>query len=57
MHSLICPRQRFDDMFPEMVRRFMRPAAIDVDAPGEMRVDLTETDKDDHRSRPRSRAS
>lgn len=38
--------ERFDDMFPEMFRRFMKPmAATGFDAPGEIRVDVTENDK------------
>lgn len=46
MNPLVTQRQRFDDMFPEMFRRFMRPVATDFETPGEIRVDLTETDKD-----------
>ena len=38
--------ERFDDMFPEMVRRFMRPTQMNLDAPGEIRVDVSETDKE-----------
>ncbi len=38
--------ERLDDMFPEMVRRFMRPAPMSLDAPGEIRVDVSETDKE-----------
>ena len=38
--------ERLDDMFPEMVRRFMRPAQMNLDAPGEIRVDVSETDKE-----------
>lgn len=37
---------RFDDMFPEVFRRFMHPTRFDVDMPEEMRVDVTETDKE-----------
>ncbi len=38
--------ERLDDMFPEMFRRFMKPmAAAGFDAPGEIRVDVTENDK------------
>lgn len=38
--------ERFDDMFPEMFRRFMRPmASAGLEAPGEIRVDVTEDDK------------
>ena len=38
--------ERLDDMFPELVRRFMRPTQMNFDAPGEIRVDVSETDKD-----------
>jgi HSP20 family protein len=38
--------ERFDDMFPEIVRRFMRPLQMDVDLPSEIRVDVTEDDKE-----------
>ena len=38
--------ERLDDLFPEMVRRFMRPTQMNFDAPGEIRVDVSETDKD-----------
>ncbi|HYN63185.1 MAG TPA: hypothetical protein VES36_01160, partial [Candidatus Limnocylindrales bacterium] len=38
--------ERLDDMFPEMVRRFMRPTQMNFDAPGEIRVDVSETDKE-----------
>ena len=38
--------ERFDDMFPEMVRRFMRPTQMNLDTPGEIRVDVSETDKE-----------
>lgn len=38
--------ERLDDMFPELVRRFMRPSQMNPDAPGEIRVDVSETDKD-----------
>lgn len=46
MNSLVTQRQRFDDMFPEMFRRFMRPVVTEFEAPGEIRVDLTETEKE-----------
>lgn len=39
--------ERFDDIFPELVRRFMRPTQTSPDAPREIRVDVSETDKDD----------
>ncbi len=40
--------ERLDDMFPDMFRRMMRPLAASAsgfDAPGEIRVDVTEDDK------------
>jgi len=46
MNSLITQRQRFDDMFPEMFRRFMRPVMTDFEATSDIRVDMTETDKE-----------
>ena len=33
-------------MFPELVRHFMRPTQMNPDVPGEIRVDVSETDKD-----------
>jgi len=38
--------ERFDGMFPEIVRRFMGPMQLDVDLPGEIRVGVTEDDKE-----------
>ena len=38
--------ERLDDVFPEMVRRFMRPTQMNLDAPAEIRVDVSETDKE-----------
>lgn len=36
---------RFDDMFPEMFRRFMRPTSLSgFEAPGEIRIDVSEND-------------
>jgi len=46
MNALTRPRTRLDDLFPEMFRRLMRPVAADFEVPGEIRVDLTETDKE-----------
>ena len=43
MNSLVA-RQRFDDMFPEMFRRYIRPLSTDFEATGETKVDLTEND-------------
>jgi HSP20 family protein len=39
--------ERLDDMFPEMFRRMMRPLATTsgFDAPGEIRIDVSEDDK------------
>jgi HSP20 family protein len=45
MNSLVA-RQRFDDMFPDLFRRFMRPLSTEFETPGEIRVDLTENDKE-----------
>jgi HSP20 family protein len=37
--------ERFDDMFPEMFRRWMRPmATAGFEGPGEIRIDVTEND-------------
>jgi HSP20 family protein len=40
--------ERLDDMFPDMFRRMMRPLAAvpaGFDAPGEIRIDVSEDDK------------
>ena len=37
---------RFDDMVPEVFRRFMHPTRFGVDLPEEIRVDVTENDKE-----------
>lgn len=37
--------ERLDDMFPEAFRRFMRPAVAGVEAPGEIRIDVSENDQ------------
>ena len=38
--------ERFDDLFPEMFRRFMRPVMpTSIDMPAEIRVDVSENDK------------
>lgn len=40
---------RFEDLFSDMTRRFMRPenlSGLGADAPGEIRVDVSETDRD-----------
>lgn len=38
--------ERFDSMFPEFFRRFARPLALADETPGEIRLDITENDKD-----------
>lgn len=46
--NALTPMERLDDMFPDMFRRFMRPmktAGLGADAPGEIRLDLKESDK------------
>lgn len=46
--NALTPFERLDDMFPEMFRRFMRPvkgSSLSTDALGEIRVDLSESDK------------
>ncbi|MDO9313557.1 MAG: Hsp20/alpha crystallin family protein [Burkholderiaceae bacterium] len=46
--NALTPFERLDDMFPEMFRRFMRPvkgSSLSTEALGEIRVDLSETDK------------
>ncbi len=38
--------ERFDDMFPEMFRRWMKPMSVTgFEAPGEIRIDVSENDK------------
>ena len=37
---------RFDDLFPEMFRRFARSAPLADVAPTDIRIDVTENDKD-----------
>jgi HSP20 family protein len=46
--TALTPFERLDDMFPEMVRRFMRPiraSGLGSETLGEIRVDLNESDK------------
>jgi HSP20 family protein len=38
--------ERFDDMFPELFRRFMGPMTMNVEPMGEIRLDIDETEKD-----------
>ncbi len=44
--SALTRMERFDDMFPEFFRRFSRPLAFADQAPGEIKIDVTENDKD-----------
>ena len=37
---------RLDEMFPELIRRFARLPLMGVETPGEIRIDVTENDKD-----------
>jgi len=39
-------RDRFDEFFPDFFRRFARPLPWAEDVPGEIKVDITENDKD-----------
>ncbi len=38
--------ERFDDMFADFFRRFARPLALADSAPADIRIDVTENDKD-----------
>lgn len=38
--------ERLDDMFPELFRRLGRPLQLSTDGPGDIRIDVTENDKD-----------
>jgi HSP20 family protein len=38
--------ERFDDLFPELFRRFMQPAMFNIEPLTEIRVDVEERDKD-----------
>jgi HSP20 family protein len=37
--------ERFDDLFPEVFRRFMQPMAFNMEPMSEIRVDIDETEK------------
>lgn len=39
--------ERFDEMFPDFFRRFARPLQTFEGVPGDIRLDITEHDKDD----------
>jgi HSP20 family protein len=38
--------ERLDDLLPEMFRRFARPTQLSVEMPADIRIDVTENDKD-----------
>ena len=44
MNSLT-PFEKFDDMFPELFRRFARPMTMNLEPMGDIRVDIDENDK------------
>lgn len=44
--NALTPFERIDDLFPEMFRRFMRPVQFNAETPTEIRVDVTEHDKE-----------
>lgn len=46
MNSLINPRQRINDMFPLMFGRLMQPLSKDFDMPADIRIDVSENDKE-----------
>ena len=37
--------ERFDEFFPELFRRFMRPATLDAEPMRDIRIDVDETEK------------
>ncbi len=43
--SALTRLERFDELFPELFRRFARPLAWSEDAASEIKIDITETDK------------
>jgi len=44
--SALTRLERLDDLFPELFRRFSRPMAFSEGAPQDIRIDVTENDKD-----------
>ena len=38
--------ERLDDLFPEFFRRLARPLSLSEDTPADIRIDITENDKD-----------
>ena len=43
--SALMRTDRFDDLFPEVFRRLARPLRLADEAPGEIRLDVSENDK------------
>lgn len=44
--SALTRLERFDDLFPEFFRRVARPLALAEATPGDIKIDVTENDKD-----------
>lgn len=44
--SALTRMERFDDLFPEFFRRFGRPLQLSGEMPADIRIDVTENDKD-----------
>ena len=44
--NALMPFERLDDLFPEMFRRYMRPLQANAEGLGDIRIDVTENDKD-----------
>lgn len=44
--SALIPRDPFEQMLPEFFRRFARPMRYAEDMPGEIKLDITENEKD-----------
>lgn len=44
--SALTPIDPLHQMFPEMFRRLMRPVAFDKEMPADIRIDVTENEKD-----------
>lgn len=46
MNQLSTRRDRFDDLFADFFRRFARPALLAEEGPGDIKIDLTENERD-----------
>jgi HSP20 family protein len=44
--SALTPFERLDDMFPDFFRRWGRPVPFDVEMPKDIRIDVSENDKE-----------